>query len=440
MKIVNIVPGFGGTFYCGNCLRDSAFTKTLRADGHEAITLPLYMPLLKRYQTDPEHAPIFYGAVNIYLEQKIPFLRRMPRWMHNFFNSEAVLNYASKKSGSTRARGLEEMTISMLKGEEGFQKDELEQLIDYLKFHEKPDIVHLSNALLMGLAGRIRDALKIPVICSLQDEDMWIDTMSEKYQPKLWNLMSEKAHDIDAFIAVSQYFAGLMQQKMHIPDHKLHMVHIGVEPEVYSYTVPNVNKPVIAFLSRSNHENGFEILVDAFIQLKQQPGFENIVLKVNGGHTNDDAQFIKKQVLKLKRMNFLNDVVFSDDFRTEKLGDFFKDVSVLSVPVLKGEAFGLFQLEALACGVPLVQPELGAFPEIINISGGGAVYQPNTADALCLKLEEVLSDHETLLKMSKAGRESVLSTFNIHQSTQKMFAIYQSVYEQFNNTEKELLP
>jgi glycosyltransferase involved in cell wall biosynthesis len=252
--------------------------------------------------------------------------------------------------------------------------------------------------------------------------------------------MSEKAHDIDAFIAVSQYFAGLMQQKMHIPDHKLHMVHIGVEPEVYSYTVPNVNKPVIAFLSRSNHENGFEILVDAFIQLKQQPGFENIVLKVNGGHTNDDAQFIKKQVLKLKRMNFLNDVVFSDDFRTEKLGDFFKDVSVLSVPVLKGEAFGLFQLEALACGVPLVQPELGAFPEIINISGGGAVYQPNTADALCLKLEEVLSDHETLLKMSKAGRESVLSTFNIHQSTQKMFAIYQSVYEQFNNTEKELLP
>lgn len=429
MKIINIVPGFGGTFYCGNCLRDTAFTKTLRADGHQAITLPLYMPLLKRYQNGTDGSPIFYGAVNIYLEQKIPFLRRMPRWMHDFFNSPRILDYASRKSGSTRARGLEEMTISMLKGEEGYQKEELEQLIDYLKEHEKPDVVHLSNALLMGLAGRIRESLNIPVVCSLQDEDVWIDNMSESYQPKLWRLMAEKAKDIDAFISVSRYFGDRMQKQMEIPPEKMHMVYIGVEPDTYKFTAPDPARPVIGFLSRSNKENGFEVVVDAYISLKQQAGFEHLGLKVSGGHTGDDHRFIKKQIRKLKKMDFLKDVRFVEDFRTESLSNFFEDVTVLSVPVLNGEAFGLYQLEALACGVPLVQPDLGAFPEIVALSGGGALYHPNTAQALSRKLEEVLSDHDALLRMSKAGRSSVGTTFNIHQSTEKVFNIYKMVCE-----------
>ncbi len=433
MKIINIVPGFGGTFYCGNCLRDTAFTKTLRNSGHDAITLPLYMPLLKRYQTGTEGAPIFYGAVNIYLEQKLPFLRRMPKWLHDFFNSPAVLDYASKKSGSTRAKGLEEMTISMLKGEHGHQREELEQLINYLKEHEKPDVVHLSNALLMGLAARIREVLKIPVVCSLQDEDVWIDNMSESYQPKLWNLMAEKAKDIDAFVAVSKYFGDQMQQRMQIPKEKLHMVHIGIEPDVYHFSEPDVNKPVIGFLSRSNKENGFEVLVDAFIMLKQKLGFENIGLKVSGGHTGDDRKFIKKQMRKLEKSNFLQDVFFEEDFRTEKLSEFFNGVSVLSVPVLKGEAFGLYQLEALASGVVLVQPELGAFPEIIELSGGGATYSPNTAEALSAKLEEVLSDHEKLLEMSHKGYENVKEKLSIHQSAKKMFDLYETIV----NNEKQ---
>ncbi len=435
MKIINIVPGFGGTFYCGNCLRDSAFTKTLRASGHEAVTLPLYMPLLKRYETGTEDAPIFYGAVNIYLEQKIPFLRKMPVWMHDLFNSPAVLNYASKKSGSTRAKGMEEMTISMLKGEEGNQREELEALITYLKEHEKPDIIHLSNALLMGLAGRIKEALQIPVICSLQDEDVWIDGMSESYQPVLWDLMAEKANDVDAFVAVSQFFADRMQKMMRIPNEKLHMVYIGVNADIYAYSEPDKEKPVVAYLSRTNEENGFEIMVDAFIKLKKIPGHERTTMKVSGGHTGDDKAFIKKQLKKLSEAGMLEAVEFIEDFTTETLGDFFKGVSLLSVPVLKGEAFGLYQLEALASGTALVQPKLGAFPEIVELSGGGAIYEPNNADALADKWNEVLSDHGTLMAMSRNGREAVERDFSIHQSTEKMFEIYQNLLNQHSQNQ-----
>lgn len=427
MKIINIVPGFGGTFYCGNCLRDSAFTQSLKKTGHQAATLPLYMPLSSANNFTEDGLPVFYGAVNIYLEQKFKFLRHMPKWLHDFFNSPAILRYASKKSETTRASGLEEMTISMLKGAEGYQKDELDLLIGFLKNHEKPDIVHLSNALLMGLAGKIREELNIPVICSLQDEDVWIDAMSESYQEKLWKLMCEKSKDIDAFVAVSRFFADVMQKRMCIPNEKLHIVPIGVNPEAYVFSEPVQNPQVIGFLSRRNKSNGFEIVIDAFIELKQKPEFRDVLLKVTGGKTADDDKFLQKQIKKLEQKGFHHDIEFIDDFRTESLKHFFNKISVLTVPVLKGEAFGLYQLEALASGIPIVQPNLGAFPEIVKETQAGAIFEPNTPTALAAKLAEVLGNKEKLSAFSKNGRNSILNKYNTDITTKQMLDIYESV-------------
>jgi len=427
MKIVNIVPGFGGTFYCGNCLRDSAYATSLKALGHEAITLPLYLPLTSKDYNHEDDISVFYGAVNIYLKQNFRFFRRMPKWLYNFFNSSSILRYAAKKSGSTRAVGLEAMTISMLQGSEGFQKDELDELIYFLKHHEKPDVVHLSNALLLGLAKKIREELQIPVICSLQDEDVWVDAMEEPFRSRIWKLMGEKALDTDALIAVSDYFAKQMKMKMSIPDDKLHVVHIGVDPAKYNVYTPNIDVPTIGFLSRSNRENGFEVLVDAFIKLKGNARFSNARLRVTGGKTGDDDKFISRQVDKLKRKGFQNDIEFVEDFRTEALGRFFDGLTLLSVPVLEGEAFGLYQLESLASGIPLVQPALGAFPEIVEATGGGVTFHPNTADALAKKFEEVLSSPEHIVKMGINGRKSVEGKFNTSILVKKMIEVYESV-------------
>ncbi|MDA3954503.1 MAG: glycosyltransferase family 4 protein [Bacteroidales bacterium] len=432
MKIINIVPGFGGTFYCGNCLRDSAFTNSLKKTGHDAITLPLYLPLNSMNSSSENDLPVFYGAVNVYLEQKFRFFRHMPKWLHKFFNSPAILRYASKKSESTRASGLEEMTISMLKGAEGYQEEELELLINFLKYHEKPDVVHLSNALLMGLAGRIREELNIPVICSLQDEDVWIDAMNDNYRTKLWDIMCEKSKDIDAFVAVSQYFGDVMQKRMCIPNEKLHIVPIGVDPKVYRFSEPVQNPPVIGYLSRMNKENGFEVLIDAFIELKKKDKFKNVLLKATGGKTSDDNKFLNKQLKKLKRNGIEKDIEFIDNFSIEKLNDFFEKLTVLSVPVLKGEAFGMYQLESLACGIPIVQPALGAFPEIAKETNGGVIYEPNTPDILAEKLTEVLSDREKIKELGSNGRKAVENKYNTDELTRQMLIIYEKVISSIN--------
>jgi glycosyltransferase involved in cell wall biosynthesis len=425
MKITYIVPGFGGSFYCGNCLRDSAFSKALKAQGHDSVTLPLYLPHSIEEFAHQTEIPVFYGAVNIYLKQNFKLFRGMPKFLYKFFNSPFILKYAARKSGSTRAEGLEEMTISMLKGNDGFQKEELNQLIYFLKHHEKPDIVHLSNALLIGLAAKIREELKIPVFCTLQDEDVWINAMNEEYKPILWQLMSEKAKDVDAFIAVSRYFKDVMQTKMNIPDAKIHVIHLGVDPEMYTYHLPAQKPLAIGFLSRLNEENGLDILVDAFILLKKKASFDSLRLMLTGGKTADNHKFIHQQISKLKKNNVLEYVDFVDDFRTTVLNDFFNKLSVLSVPVLKGEAFGLYLLEALASGIPVVQPDIAAFPEIAAKSEAGVVYHPNTAEALAEKLTEILSNQDSLNLMSRNGRKAIEENFNLKNSTEKLVEIYQ---------------
>ncbi len=427
MNIINIVPGFGGTFYCGNCLRDSGFVMALRKTGHDAHTLPIYLPLKMNDENFEEGVPVFYGAVAIYMKQNFKLFRNMPLWLEKLFNSAPMLRYAAKKAGSTRAEGLEGMTISMLQGYDGFQKEELNQLIDYLKHHGKPDVIHLSNALLLGLAAKIKEELNVPVVCSLQDEDVWIDAMGENYRQGLWDLMSEKGKDVDSFIAVSDYFAGVMKEKMRIPDEKMHVVPIGVSPEKYTHHEPNLDNPTLGYLSRLNKENGFELFIDAFILLKQKNGFEKVRLKASGGSTGDDARFIKKQKKKLAKAGVLEQAQFTDEYEGETKLSFFNDLTLQSVPVLNGEAFGLYQLEALASGVPIVQPDLGAFPEVVKKTQGGAIYSPNTPEALADKWAEVLSNPKQIKVWSENGHQAIKTIYGMDELTKQMVSVYESV-------------
>ena len=204
MKIVQIIPGSGGSFYCGNCLRDSKYVVALREQGHEVIKIPMYLPIFSD-EHDIEDIPVFYGAVSIYLKQLYPLFRRAPAWVDRILNSKPMLSMAASMAGSTDAKGLEEMTVSMLLGEDGKQNEELERLVDWIGEHCHPDVIHISNALLLGLAHRLKERFNVPVVCSLQDEDVWVDVMTDKYRHEVWDLMSERGEIIDAFISVSDY-------------------------------------------------------------------------------------------------------------------------------------------------------------------------------------------------------------------------------------------
>ena len=431
MKIVHIIPGFGGTFYCGNCLRDSAVARSLLEAGHQATVLPVYLPLVQNGSIIPDGPPVFYGAVSIFLKQKFPLFRSLPGWADILLNSKPVLNYAVKKAGSTRAKGMEELTISMLQGEEGLQKDELDELVNYLRDHEKPDVVHLSNALLLGMAKRIRKEVNVPVVCTLQDEDVWIDAMSKDYQERLWTLVGKQAAVADALISVSDWFAGIMKNKMKISGRNIHVVPIGIDASRYTISSSGTGSQMMGYLSRICEENGFGILVDAFIKLKKNPETSGLRLRASGGYTDDDKSFLREQIKKLKENHVDGSFELIRNYNDNDPSAFFNGLTLLSVPVLKGEAFGLYQLEAMASGVPVVQPELGAFPEVISRSGGGVVYQPNNADTLAETISGLLKDPQRISELSRSARAGVELNFDSKKTINQLVSVYQNVISNF---------
>ncbi len=436
MNIIQIIPGSGGSFYCGNCLRDSKYFNALRAQGHQVTKIPMYLPLFAD-EHDISDVPIFYGAISIYLKQLFPVMRKAPKWVDNLLNSKPMMKLAASMAGSTRASGLEDMTISMLLGEQGQQKDELEHMVNWIAEHCNPDIIHLSNALLLGLAKRLKEKVGVPVVCSLQDEDVWVDAVHPSFRNKIWKLMQIRSTDVDAFVSVSDFFAEKMRELINLPAEKINTIHLGVEIDDYHFISPKNKERNIGYLSRICYENGFDIVVDAFINLKKNPEFEDVKLIATGGSTGDDAKFIKEQKSKLKDNDLLGFFEILPDFEDKGLPEFFKSVSIISVPVRVGEAFGIYLLESMASGVPVIQPALGAFPEIIELSGGGMTYFPNTSEKLSDTWAEVLSDQEKLEKLSLTGYEGTKSKFNIHSHASEIIALYRNLATGLIDTEAE---
>lgn len=427
MNIVQIIPGSGGSFYCGNCLRDSKLVDSLKKQGHSVVKVPMYLPLFSD-EHDISDIPVFYGAISIYLKQLYPVFRKAPEWFDNLLNSKPLMKMAAGMAGSTNAKGLEEMTVSMLLGEQGKQSAELDKMVDWIAEHCKPDVIHLSNALLLGLARRLKQKLNIPVVCSLQDEDVWVDVMKPSFRTKVWELMSERAADVDAFISVSEYYAEVAKKWMNLPTEKMHTVHLGVDPAEYSF-INSVQKKerTIGFISRMNSENGLDILVDAFIILKKDKKFDDVHLHVTGGSTGEDTVFVKEQKKKLEELGLRPYSHFWEKFENPHRQRFLDRMQLVSVPVRNGEAFGIYLTEAMASGIPVVQPALGAFPEIVNTAGGGVIYEPNTPEVLAKSLADLLDNQNKLEQLSAEARESVVNHFDINKLAVKLTEIYKSL-------------
>jgi len=428
MRIVQICPSSGDNFYCENCLRDAALVQALRRLGHDVLMVPLYLPLAADKIEPLSNAPIFFGGINVYLQQKLALFRRTPRWIDRWFDSQRLLAWAARKVGMTNAQDLGATTVSMLRGEEGRQVKELDRFVDWLRTEpQKPDVVCLSNILLAGMAKRIKERLGVPVVCLLQDEDGFLDGLTAPYAEQAWDIVRARAGDIDAFLAVSKYFADAMSVRLGPPAARMHVAPMGIDLDKY---VPRDGKPAvptIGFLSRMCPERGPERLVEAFILLKRNEKLRPVKLRVCGGRMSCDEPFLERLRHKLTAAGVLADVEFLPLFDPASKLEFLRSLSVLSVPEDKPVAYGLYVLEALAMGVPVVEPAQGCFPETLALTGGGVLYEPNTPERLAEALTPLLLDPQAARRLGAEGRAGVVKAFDIQRTAQEMVRLYGQV-------------
>jgi glycosyltransferase involved in cell wall biosynthesis len=420
LRIVQLTPG-AGKMFCGACLRDNALVHALRKLGHSVVMAPLYLPMTLDEDDQSSGTPLFYGGINVYLDQQSALFRNAPRWLHRLLASPTLLKLASGAAANTRAQDLGELTLSMLRGEEGNQARELDDLIAWLRV-EKPDAVCLSNVLLAGMARRIRKEVRVPVLCSLQGEDYFLDALSQAFRQAAWKTTAERAADIDVFIAPSRYFADLMAQRLNIPPDRMKVLANGINLDGYD-TAPRTDEPgppVLGFFARMCLDKGLDQLVGAFIRLKKRDGLGNLKLRVGGSCGPSDQVLVDSLRGKLAAEGLLSDVEFFPNLsRAEKL-NFLKSLSVFSVPAAWKEAFGLYIVESLAAGVPVVQPDHGAFSELIEFTGGGVLYPPEGEAALADALASLLLAPKTAKAMGRTGRAVVFAQYNVETMARQM--------------------
>lgn len=426
MKIVYLITGSGGSFYCGNCYRDMIYLRAIRkVPETKASAIPLYLPPDDSTVESGLDKNVFFGAISMYLREKVPFLKNMPVFMDRIVDSRPMLKMAAKRAGTTNPEGLEDMTLNMIKGENAFPDSELTRLIDYITHDGKPDIIHLSNALIIGLARQIKQKINVKIVCSLLNEDDWIDEMNEPYQTGAWDLIAKEAKNVDAFLTPSNYYKELFISKTGIKGDNIHVVPLGFDPDLTIEKKDNF--PAIGYYCRINSQNGIDKLVDAFIELKKGNQLPDLTLHISGGYTGDDKPLIAEQIRKIKENGLKSFVKIYPEFLGDSKKDFFSNIDVMSVPVRKHDGYGLYLLEANLHGVPVVQPATGAFPEIVNRTGGGITYSPDTVSELAKSLLKILQDNELRIKLGKEGKENVLSKLSLAKMSEELSKVYGSL-------------
>jgi glycosyltransferase involved in cell wall biosynthesis len=417
--------------YCGSCLRDNALATELIARGHDVTLLPVYTPTLTD-EPNVSGGKVFFGGISVYLEQYVPLFRKSPRWLDRLWDSTPMLQLASRRSISTSPKMLGELTVSMLKGEDGFQHKEISKLLDWLKHEGPPDVVSLPYSLLLGLAKPIKEALGRPVCCTLQGEDLFLEGLQEPYRSEAKELIRANLRHVDAFISVSEYYADFMPEYLGIPREKIRVVPLGINllgfPSRVKTRLDTESGPfTVGFFARIAPEKGLHVLANAYRRLRKDGRLPNARLEAAGYMAPQHETYLKEIERELKQAGLGEEFNYRGVLDREQKIAFLQSLDVLSVPATYDEPKGMFLLEAMACGVPLVQPSRGAFTEIVEKTSSGLLVEPDDAESLAAGVLRIYEDPALREKLGQSGFENVREHYSVARMADRALEAYASV-------------
>lgn len=434
LSVAYLTAGAAG-MYCGSCMHDNTLAKALVRLGVDVQLIPTYTPI----RTDENNVSIdrvFFGGINVYLQEKFPPLRLAPKFLDRFLDNPRLIGWAASRGIKTSARELGALTVSLLKGRMGHQRKEVDRLVEWMAGALRPELINFSNVLIAGCAPALKERTGAAVVVTLQGDDIFLDDLPSPYRSQALAEIRRLVDTIDAFVVHSRYYADFMSDYLDIPLSKLHVAPLGIDTEDFVHLKPREeghpsSRPLtIGYLARLAKEKGLHQLVEAFIALKQRPAGRGVRLRIAGWLGEQNRQYADEQFARLREAGLGDafDYVGEVD-RPGKIA-FLESIDLLSTPTTYREPKGLFVLESLAAGAPVVQPNHGAFPEILAATGGGRLFPAGDVVRLGQTLEELLVDHRLRKNLGEQGRSQVLSRFNALSTAQRVLEVYRSVLAQ----------
>jgi len=432
MKILQITAGAAG-MYCGSCTRDNALARELLARGHDVTLAPVYTPT-RPDEPNVSRNRVLFGGISVYLQQHVPFFRWTPRLLDRVWDSPRVIAAFASRAISTDARMLGDLTVSMLQGERSVLRKEFDKLIDWIGDEPLPEIINLPNSLLIALATPLKRTFQRPVCCTLQGEELFLDSLVSPYREQALALIRQQTGEIDRFVAVSDYCARFMSSYLQIPASRISVVPLGINMEGYEpgtrHQAPgtSLRDPFrVGYFARIAPEKGLHLLADAYIRLRARTKGAPMRLEVAGYLSRANQPYLDTIRQTLDKANLGREFSYHGELdRSEKLA-FLRQLDVLSVPATYDEPKGMFMLEAMASGVPVVQPRRGAFVEIVERTGGGLLVAPDDPDELANGLHTMWSSPAERATLAARALHGVRTHYTVAQSAERLLAVYASV-------------
>lgn len=397
MRILQITAGAAG-MYCGSCFRDNALAAEMIRLGHEVTLVPLYTPTLTD-EPNVSQERVFFGGISVYLEQTSSLFRNTPEFLDKLWDSSFALKQAARSSIPTAPKLLGELTVSMLRGEDGNQRKELAKLIRWLRRQPLPDVIVLPNSMLTGLAAPLSRAFNKPICCALQGEDLFLEGLEEPYRSTSLQLIRDHVAQVDLFLPTSRYYADFMAGYLEIPQEKMQVVPLGINLDGYERAPRPTQRPfTVGYFARVAPEKGLHLLAEAYREFRQLYSGP-ARLEAAGYNLAEHKPYLAEVTAKMRDWGLADEFHYRGAPDREGKIAFLQQCDVLSVPGRYADPKGIYALEAMACGVPFVQPDHGAFPEMAELTKAGLLVPPGNTSALAAALHAVATDpqlHATL--------------------------------------------
>jgi glycosyltransferase involved in cell wall biosynthesis len=424
MRITYITAGAAG-MYCGSCMRDNTLVAALHKLGHEALLVPTYTPI-RTDEEDVSQKRVFFGGINVFLQQKFSLFRHTPWFLDRLLDFPRLLRWVSRFAVRTQPQTLGDLTISMLQGEHGRQRKEVSKIVTWLAGEVKPEIINLTNALLSGMVHELKRELRVPVVCSLQGDDIYLEGLPEPHRTKCLELIRDHCREIDGFLCTCRYYADFMSGYLGIPRERMHVVYPGLNLHGHGGPRPDrTGHPfAIGYFARICPEKGLHHLVEAFRLLRAMPGVPACKLRVSGWLGENNRAYFEEQKRKLSGAGLAADFEHVECPDHASKVRFLQSLDVLSVPTVYREPKGLYVLEALANGVPVVQPGHGSFPELIERTGGGLIAKPDDPADLAHALRRLIDQPALREEMGTKGKAAVHSHWHAERMARETVDCY----------------
>ncbi len=411
--------------YCGACARDLALIRGLRARHHDVQVIPLYTPVKAESRESSPMTPVFFGGVNVYLQQHSAIFRHTPAFIDRLFDNPALLKWAGKFAVSTRAADMGPMTVSILKGREGHQRKELVRLRSFLQRGRRPDLLVITNSMLSAIALEVKRYLDIPVACGLQGEDDFVAQMAEPYCSQARRLMQQNARAIDLFIATHEAYAAKMADYLAVPAERVKAIRMGIDAQVYRNPGPRHRRPfTLAYLSVITPGKGLDLLVEAFRKLVNEEQ-RNVVLRVAGKVLN--RHYWRQITSTVAASGLYPSFEYLGELDFAGKVEFLRRCSALSLPTRFAEVRGMAVAEALATSVPTVVPDVGVFPEMISLTGGGILVPTEDPAGLADAISQLMDNPEQADRMGRAGANGIVRYYTADRMVDETLAAFHDV-------------